>query len=87
MPYRCIFVSFVFSFIPESARWLLTKGRHEEANEVLKKLARWNKRDLPEAEKLVQAIDRQGVAKKYTYFSMLKMKDFRYKNFAVPFTW
>ena len=75
------------SFIPESARWLLTKGRFQEGEEVLRKLARWNRKDSPESEKLVQAINKQDVAKKHTYISMLKMKDFRFKNVAVPFTW
>ena len=54
---------------------------------MLEKLARWNNRNKPDFEKLVKALDRgkQDAAKKHTYISVLKMKEFRYKNFAVPY--
>lgn len=42
-------VAFYIWFIPESARWLLDRGRVKEAREVLMKAAAVNKRVLPES--------------------------------------
>eukprot|EP00112_Aurelia_sp_Birch-Aquarium-sp1_P026069 Seg900.11 transcript_id=Seg900.11/GoldUCD/mRNA.D3Y31 product="Solute carrier family 22 member 13" protein_id=Seg900.11/GoldUCD/D3Y31 len=39
-----------FKFIPESARWLHLKGRKDEVDELLRKIARVNKKEYPEVE-------------------------------------
>lgn len=38
----------LYRLIPESPRWLITKGKDEEAIPVLKKMARWNSTELPD---------------------------------------
>lgn len=47
---RSFFFFFLVStrFIPESARWLLSRGRTEEAKQLISKAARINKRNVPE---------------------------------------
>ena len=35
------------SIVDESARWLASKGRTEDADRILCKMARWNGRDTP----------------------------------------
>ena len=37
----------IFSFVPESPRWLLAKNRKDEAMVVLQKMASFNKLSLP----------------------------------------
>ncbi|XP_075172848.1 solute carrier family 22 member 13-like [Anomaloglossus baeobatrachus] len=39
---------FYIWFLPESPRWLLTKGKNEKAKDLLQKAAHMNKRELPE---------------------------------------
>ncbi|XP_076034800.1 organic cation transporter protein-like [Oratosquilla oratoria] len=43
-------------FLPESPRWLILRGRYEEAVKVLKTIAYWNKRTLPSDEKLLEMV-------------------------------
>ncbi|KAJ8315508.1 hypothetical protein KUTeg_007658 [Tegillarca granosa] len=40
-------IAFSF-FLPESIRWLLSKGRNEEAEKIMKKLMTTNKREITE---------------------------------------
>lgn len=41
-----------FRFLPESPRWLMMQGRHNEALKILKEVARVNGRSLPPQEEL-----------------------------------
>ena len=45
--YLCIYLIF-FRILPESPRWLLTKGKEEEAMEVIKYIGRVNNREFPD---------------------------------------
>lgn len=38
--------------VDESPRWLIVRGRHNEANVTLKKAAKWNKTTLPPVSEL-----------------------------------
>ena len=37
-----------FSILPESVRWLMARGRTEEAERVLKTIAKFNKKEWPD---------------------------------------
>ena len=34
--------------MPESARWLINRGRHKEAEKIIRKVAKVNKKELPD---------------------------------------
>ncbi|XP_076047509.1 organic cation transporter protein-like [Oratosquilla oratoria] len=48
-----LFISFI-PFLDESPRWLIVKGRFDEAVKVLEKAARWNGVTLPPREELIE---------------------------------
>ena len=43
-------VHFIQRFIPESVRWLLVKGETEKAREILERVAKVNKKEMPSGE-------------------------------------
>ena len=50
-----------YSFLPESPRWLLSKGRKEEADRVIEKLARVNRTRVPEELSSLSSADEEKV--------------------------
>lgn len=50
----------MFRFNHESARWLITKDRYEEAAEAVKKMAKMNKRPAPDHRSLVAELRKIG---------------------------
>lgn len=45
---RLILIILIFSVLPESARWMISKRRYQQAEELLRKIAKTNKRTFDE---------------------------------------
>ena len=50
---------YLLRFIPESVRWLNLKGRQEEAMKILRRIAKFNKREIP-SEITLKSQSREG---------------------------
>ena len=49
---------FLFRMVPESPRWLVTKGRFDEALKILKGGARMNKKTLPSDNEMLEMMEK-----------------------------
>ncbi|XP_051944684.1 solute carrier family 22 member 13-like [Hippocampus zosterae] len=72
-------------FLPESARWLLERGRTEEAKELLFKVASINKRRFSET--LLEKIAVKETEKKNNILKLIQSPVLRKYLFAILFAW
>lgn len=81
--------------LPESPRWLLARGRFQEADKILKKIARVNKRKLPHnylvAVKQKYDADQRaaarGDAESYGVSDLFKTRNLCRKTLIITFIW
>ncbi|NXA08190.1 S22AD protein, partial [Sapayoa aenigma] len=66
---------FCFGVLPESARWLVTKGRIEEAKKVLQKAAATNKRSIPPG--LLEQLKPEKQTKSGSFLDLFRKKQLR----------
>lgn len=80
-----------FRFIPESARWLLTKNRNKEAMELLQKASRENGVEIPETtlERLLDESNSDSTpdTKKPSLFDLFRYPNLRRKSLLLFFNW
>ena len=61
-------------FIPESVRWLLVKGKKEEAREILSNVAKVNKKEMPSEELRVPVTTAsKGIFELFKTWNMAKL--------------
>ncbi|XP_072019016.1 organic cation transporter protein-like [Amphiura filiformis] len=77
-------------FVPESPRWLLSKGRKEEAKIILTKAAKVNKVELPD-EYLDEDIKLEDVksdnAQRASAWNLIRTPNMRFKTLIIYFAW
>lgn len=56
--------TFYFSIVPESPRWLISKGRLEEASKIIQRIARGNGVTLSEKTSNLQNVELEGKGEK-----------------------
>ncbi len=54
--YCCTFLVLPFSFVAESPRWLYVKNRTNEADEIMKKMAKMNRTSVPDVIEVIQEV-------------------------------
>ncbi|KAI1242559.1 Solute carrier family 22 member 13, partial [Lamprotornis superbus] len=81
-----MFALFFFIWVlPESARWLVTKGRIEEAKKLLQKAAATNKRSLPP--ELLEQLKPEKEAKSGSFLDLFREKNQRKITLIMSCIW
>lgn len=88
------FYYFYWFFLPESPRWQLMKDRLEEANDILKSIAKMNGKELPEEytmklQKQVRAQKEKGkkAEKNPSVFALCRTPNMRLKTCLITLNW
>ncbi|GFN74064.1 hypothetical protein PoB_000057000, partial [Plakobranchus ocellatus] len=82
-----------YFYVPESVRWLTVQGRTDEAYKVIKKMARANRKPVPEyAKEMLESIaelerETQGSSKSYSYLDIFKGKQMLRLTLIFAFHW
>ncbi|XP_068094370.1 solute carrier family 22 member 13-like [Hyperolius riggenbachi] len=77
---------FVYYWVlPESARWLLTKGKNEKATELLQKAARMNKKEF--SEKLLTQLQEAKNKKSGNMIDLFRVPALRKATFVMSTLW
>ncbi|XP_052791089.1 organic cation/carnitine transporter 2-like [Mya arenaria] len=70
---------FTWWFMPESFRWLVTRGRYKEAETVIHKLARVNRKPVPDLTKVMDAArmeeTKESRLRRYTGLYLFRCRD------------
>ncbi|XP_060062849.1 solute carrier family 22 member 3-like [Ylistrum balloti] len=86
-----ILLVFYICWVPESPRWLIMKGRFDDAEAVVKRIAKFNK--LPYPADIMDAIRKEGVVtkdksqKQFTALDLMKTRITRNRTFLLFFLW
>ncbi|XP_076868882.1 solute carrier family 22 member 13b [Brachyhypopomus gauderio] len=71
--------------LPESARWLLTQGRQDEAKKTILNAARINGRKIPES--LLDKLEAENTARTGSMLDLFRLKDLRKRALILSYIW
>ncbi|KAG9476522.1 hypothetical protein GDO78_003194 [Eleutherodactylus coqui] len=76
---------FYIWLLPESPRWMITKGKNEKAKKLLQKAATINKRNLPE--ELMSQLQEEKQPKSGTMVDLFRIPQLRKVTLVMSFIW
>lgn len=79
---------FVYSFVPESIRWLVNQGKNEQAEHHARRIARFNKKELPNELNLYagsKAVKIDG--RNYSFHDLFINKEIRKRTMLMGYIW
>ena len=77
----------MYWLLPESPRWLLSVGRLEEAEDVVREAARFNKISLPPHFKLAPVQREEVSGKRKTFLDLFRSPNLRTKTLILYYQW
>nr|CAB3266140.1 solute carrier family 22 member 15-like [Phallusia mammillata] len=79
-----------YFYVPESPRWLYSQGRTNEAEKVLRYIAKYNGRTPKECDLITlapKAVSKNEKAKKYTVRDLFSFKEIAVRTIAMCYLW
>uniref|UniRef100_UPI0037E9C8B0 solute carrier family 22 member 13-like n=1 Tax=Semicossyphus pulcher TaxID=241346 RepID=UPI0037E9C8B0 len=76
---------FLYWFLPESARWLMTHGKKDEARKQLERAARVNRTKVPED--LINELDMEGTSKRRNMLDIMRIPYLRKRTIIMGYNW
>ncbi|XP_046579732.1 solute carrier family 22 member 4-like [Haliotis rubra] len=77
--------------VPESLRWLVAKGHLKEARRIINRIAKFNKKPVPDMSilELIAEEERaeRNTAKSYSYIDLVRTRTLRPKTLITSFLW
>ncbi|XP_064652632.1 organic cation transporter protein-like [Lineus longissimus] len=73
--------------IPESPRWLVTKGRLDEAEQFLRKIAKFNQNPITKTGKLVASIDIEAKPVETSFVDLFRTPNLRKRSLLSFYVW
>ncbi|XP_029001415.1 solute carrier family 22 member 13b [Betta splendens] len=80
-----IVLGIFYWILPESARWLLTQGRKQEAVKLIRRAARVNGRTVPEA--LLEKMDVEAPSKRVNMLDIFRIPYLRRRALIMSYLW
>ncbi|XP_038828961.1 solute carrier family 22 member 13-like [Salvelinus namaycush] len=80
-----LFLGVFYWILPESARWLMTQGRQEEARQEVRRAARVNGREIPEG--LLDKLEEEGSTKKGSMLDIFRIPYLRKRALILSYIW
>ena len=74
-----------FSFIPESTRWLRLNGKSQQAIDILKRIAKFNKKDVPDFD--LVAVEQDTSKGKSHFVDLFRPKKIAIRSLIQGYAW